>query len=73
MTLYINYLYLQVVARETLGTAASAPLSLSVNLIDVNDNAPKLPMLAPISIPAGESKREVAQVINFIYIHIVIS
>lgn len=52
----------QVVAREKSGNAASAPLSFVVTLSDVNDNAPQLPMIAPISIQAGESRRVVAKV-----------
>lgn len=52
----------QVVAREATNNAASAPLSLTVILKDVNDNAPKLPMVAPITIPAGDGRRLVTQV-----------
>lgn len=52
----------QVVAREATSTAASAPLSLTVILRDVNDNAPKLPMVPPITIPAGEGRRFVTKV-----------
>lgn len=53
----------QVVAREPRTNAASAPLSLTVHLRDVNDNAPKLAMVPPISIAAGDQheKRQVAQ------------
>ncbi|XP_060645896.1 cadherin-99C [Drosophila nasuta] len=55
----------QVVAREPRTNAASAPLSLTVNLRDVNDNAPKLAMVAPISIAAGDQHEErlVAQMV----------
>ncbi|KAH8311419.1 hypothetical protein KR044_006189 [Drosophila immigrans] len=55
----------QVVAREPRTNAASAPLSLTVNLRDVNDNAPKLAMVAPISIAAGDQheQRLVAQMV----------
>lgn len=42
----------QVVARETAGGAASAPLSLSVKLLDKNDNAPIIPKTQPIIVPA---------------------
>lgn len=52
----------QVVAREALGNAASAPLSISVTLKDVNDNAPKLPMVPPVTIAAGDGRRLVANV-----------
>ncbi|KAL9892419.1 cadherin 99C isoform 2-T4 [Glossina fuscipes fuscipes] len=53
----------QVVAREPKTNAASAPLSLTVILRDVNDNAPKLNMVPPVSITAGDGVRKVAQVL----------
>ncbi|XP_013173733.1 PREDICTED: protocadherin-15 [Papilio xuthus] len=43
----------QVVAREANGGAASAPLSLVVQLLDVNDNAPVIPKTQPITVPAS--------------------
>lgn len=54
----------QVVAREksNQGNAASAPIALTVALKDVNDNAPTLQMIPPITVEAGEGKREVVQV-----------
>lgn len=52
----------QVVAREPRTNAASAPLSLTVVLRDVNDNAPKLAMVPPIAITAGDGKRLVTKV-----------
>jgi protocadherin-15 len=52
----------QVVARERNSAAASAPLSFVVTLNDVNDNAPMLPMTSPITVQAGETKREVIKV-----------
>ncbi|XP_012058840.1 PREDICTED: protocadherin-15 [Atta cephalotes] len=52
----------QVVAREKTGVAASSPLSFVVTLNDVNDNAPLLPMMAPITVQAGETKRQIAKV-----------
>ncbi|XP_066582504.1 cadherin-99C isoform X2 [Prorops nasuta] len=52
----------QVVAREKTGIAASAPLSFIVTLNDVNDNAPMLPMTSPITVQAGETRREVTKV-----------
>ncbi|XP_024946139.1 cadherin-99C isoform X2 [Cephus cinctus] len=52
----------QVVAREKTGVAASSPLSFVVTLNDVNDNAPLLPMTAPITVQAGDTKREVIKV-----------
>lgn len=54
----------QIVAREKSGTgnAASAPLTMIVALDDVNDNAPNLPMVPPITVEAGEGKREVVKV-----------
>ncbi|CAG9579685.1 unnamed protein product [Danaus chrysippus] len=42
----------QVVAREPTG-AASPPYSLSVELLDVNDNAPVIPKTQPITVPAS--------------------
>lgn len=58
----------QVVAREKLGIAASAPLSFVVTLNDVNDNAPQLPMIAPISVQAGETRRIVTKVLVKLFI-----
>ncbi|KAJ8894246.1 hypothetical protein PR048_006858 [Dryococelus australis] len=52
----------QVVARESPGTAASAPLSLAVTLNDVNDNAPKIHMIPPVQIPAGEGRRPIVKI-----------
>ncbi|XP_072950018.1 cadherin-99C isoform X2 [Epargyreus clarus] len=43
----------QVVAREANGGAASAPLSLAVQLLDQNDNAPVIPKTQPITVPAS--------------------
>lgn len=42
--------------------AASAPVSIVVTLNDVNDNAPVLPIIPPISVPAGDVKRHVMNV-----------
>ncbi|XP_050317816.1 cadherin-99C isoform X1 [Bactrocera neohumeralis] len=53
----------QVVAREPRTNAASAPLSLTVHLRDVNDNPPKLAMVPPITITAGDGQRNVTKVI----------
>ena len=50
----------QIVAREIRGNAASTPLSVTVSLRDVNDNAPKLNALPPISITSGNFKRTIA-------------
>lgn len=52
----------QLVAREAISNAASAPLSITVTLIDVNDNAPKFPFYDPINVKAGENRRFVAQI-----------
>lgn len=52
----------QLVAREATSNAASAPLSMTVTLIDKNDNAPKFPMYDPINVKAGENRRFVAQI-----------
>lgn len=43
----------QVVAREANGVAASAPYSLAVQLLDVNDNAPVIPKTQPLTVPAS--------------------
>ncbi|XP_053661201.1 cadherin-99C [Anopheles marshallii] len=56
-----KYLF-QVVAREANGNAASAPMSLTVHLRDVNDNAPKLAMVAPVTLMAGDGRRLVTKV-----------
>lgn len=52
----------QLVAREAASNAASAPLSMTVMLIDKNDNAPKFPTYDPINVKAGEGRRFVGQV-----------
>ncbi|KAH0819236.1 hypothetical protein GEV33_003555 [Tenebrio molitor] len=52
----------QVVAREKSGAAASAPMSVTVHLNDVNDNAPMLPIVAPVAVPAGDVRRKVAAI-----------
>lgn len=52
----------QAVAREKNGVAASAPVSFTVTLNDVNDNPPVLPMFSPISVPAGDTKQHVMDV-----------
>lgn len=49
----------QVVAREKNGKAASSPISLTVHLNDVNDNAPVLPTIAPINIPSVDEQRTI--------------
>ncbi|KAJ8937490.1 hypothetical protein NQ314_011880 [Rhamnusium bicolor] len=49
----------QIVAREKNGIAASAPMSVTVHLRDINDNAPMLPIISPVSVPAGDVKRKV--------------
>lgn len=53
----------QVVAREKSGVAASSPLSFTVTLNDVNDNAPQLPMIPSITVQAGETTREIVKVV----------
>lgn len=52
----------QLVAREAISNAASAPLSMTVTLIDKNDNAPKFSLYDPVNVKAGESRRFVAQI-----------
>lgn len=51
----------QVVAREVKGNAASTPMSISVNLNDINDNSPKLTFIAPVELSAGNEKRLIAK------------
>ncbi|XKL62751.1 hypothetical protein PGB90_002584 [Kerria lacca] len=52
----------QILARERNGNAASAPLSMVVALNDLNDNSPRLPMIPPITLQAGENRRQVTKV-----------
>lgn len=52
----------QLVAREAASNAASPPLSVTVTLLDKNDNAPKFPIYDPINVKAGENRRFVAQI-----------
>ncbi|KAF6213242.1 hypothetical protein GE061_010959 [Apolygus lucorum] len=58
----------QIVAREKKNPAlgirgvASPPETFSVIINDVNDNSPKLPMIPPISVKAGEGHREIVNV-----------
>lgn len=49
-------------AREKNSIAASAPTSVTVHLRDVNDNPPVLPIIAPVSVPAGDVKRKVTTI-----------
>lgn len=51
----------QVVAREVKGNAASTPLSITVNLNDINDNSPKLALIPPVQITAGAERRLIAR------------
>lgn len=50
----------QIVAREVKGNAASAPLSITVTLNDINDNSPKLALIPPVQITAGTERRLIA-------------
>lgn len=59
---------MQVIAREKMATAASNPISMTVTLNDLNDNAPRLPMIPPITIQAGEGRRRIVKV-SSIYLH----
>lgn len=52
----------QVVARELKGNAASTPLSVVVNLLDINDNAPKMSLIPPVEVTAGIEKRLIIKV-----------
>ncbi|CAG9579684.1 unnamed protein product [Danaus chrysippus] len=54
-----------VVAREPTG-AASPPYSLSVELLDVNDNAPVIPKTQPITLPASLEPAAVYRLVNSI-------
>jgi hypothetical protein len=38
---------------------------MSVSLNDVNDNAPKLPMVPPLTVQAGETKQPVIKVSSY--------
>lgn len=50
-------------AREAWeGGAASAPVTLTVELNDVNDNQPRLPVYPPVSVQAGAARRTIAKV-----------
>lgn len=50
-------------AREAWeGGAASAPITLTVELNDVNDNQPRLPVYPPVSVQAGAARRTIAKV-----------
>ncbi|XP_076053074.1 cadherin 99C [Oratosquilla oratoria] len=54
---------IQVVAREKSQEGrASAPITLTVVLNDVNDNAPQLPVLPPVTVQAGDAVRKIGQV-----------
>ncbi|XP_050534289.1 cadherin-99C isoform X2 [Daktulosphaira vitifoliae] len=52
----------QIVAREINGHAGSIPYSITVFLKDVNDNFPRIPMISPITIQAGNLKRQLVQI-----------
>lgn len=52
----------QIVAREKNGISASAPVSVTVTLKDVNDNPPVLPIIPPISVPAVGDKNKVIRI-----------
>lgn len=55
------------VARESNGGAASAPLSLAVQLLDLNDNAPAIPKTQPVTVPASLEPAEVHRVGKMLY------
>ena len=52
----------QAVARHKQGLATSSPVSVSVHLIDVNDNAPKFAPMRTVTVPAGDSRHLITQV-----------
>jgi hypothetical protein len=64
MVIFLFLYFYQIVAREKTGNAASAPISMTVSLNDVNDNAPKLPMIPPLTVQAGDNKQSVTKVSN---------
>ena len=59
-----NRLSFQVFVRELVedNPKSSKPLTITVNLKDVNDNAPILEAVPDISVVAGSSKRSIATV-----------
>ncbi|CAH1727237.1 unnamed protein product [Chironomus riparius] len=57
----LSKLRFQVVAREVKGNAASSPMSITVNLNDINDNTPKLALIPPVQITAGNERRLIAK------------
>ncbi|XP_069688978.1 cadherin-99C isoform X2 [Periplaneta americana] len=57
-----GYFKFQIIAREKTANAGSPPLFITVTLNDVNDNAPRLPMIPPLTIQAGEGKQTVTKV-----------
>ena len=61
---FIHKLFsLQIIARETQeGGAASAPVTVTVELNDVNDNYPRFPIYPPVTISAGAGKRTLLKV-----------
>ncbi|KAK7080227.1 hypothetical protein SK128_015764 [Halocaridina rubra] len=53
----------KIVAREAWeGGAASAPITLTVVLNDINDNPPRLPVYPSISVQAGSTLRTIAEI-----------
>ncbi|RXG73363.1 Protocadherin-15 [Armadillidium vulgare] len=53
----------QAIARENReGGSASAPVTLTVHLLDINDNPPRLPNIPAVTVPAGSNHRNVAEV-----------
>ena len=65
----LSFFFLQVVAREMLlagsSSAASAPITLTVKLLDTNDNAPRFSVYPPVVVPAGEQHITLKKVILF--------
>ncbi|XP_043200018.1 cadherin-99C-like isoform X2 [Amphibalanus amphitrite] len=60
-----SQLTFQVVAREVTSSGpgrASLPATVTVHLLDVNDNSPQLPMYRPVRIAAGSGRRRILQV-----------
>ncbi|KAJ4436897.1 hypothetical protein ANN_17029 [Periplaneta americana] len=59
---YFKFQVIAIIAREKTANAGSPPLFITVTLNDVNDNAPRLPMIPPLTIQAGEGKQTVTKV-----------
>ena len=61
-----NRLSFQVFVRELIedGPKSSIPLTITVNLKDVNDNAPIMEPVRDISLVAGNNKRKIVRMLE---------